>query len=596
MFAVQEFIHKIEEGNASHWVRIFLVYLLLVAVGVGYDLRAYRNFSTEEAMDAAQIARNLGQGRGFSTDYIRPLSLDLVWQKTGSPKIKENHPDLANAPLYPLALAAVLKVAPVEYEIQNTKEVPFKTYGPEIAILVFNQMLLVIVILLTFFLARNLFDSTVAWLSACLVAGTELLWRFSASGLSTILLVVLLLVLISILVRVERLVLGETPATRAQMLKWGALIGLTLGVLTLTRYSLGWLVIPLLAYAIFSYRQHRWNISVPMLTVFFLVLTPWLIRNYQASGHMFGIAGFAVIQETADYPGNTLERSLWLGARKAPGITDASGYLTKFAMGMRDAMQNEIPKFTGSWVAAFFLVSLFIPFSNPVLIRVRRLLISIFVTFLFVQVLGKTHLSSDSMTINSENLLVLLTPMVLIFGAAVFSILLEQLELPFPPFKYAIYLALTCVCSIPLFLQMLPPKSPAAAYPPYYPPVVQMFDKWIKPNELVMSDVPWAVAWYSNRKCVHLTQNPSEPFIKMNDEIQTVNAIYLTQVTLDSRMVSEVFNKRNSWSPFGLMLLTKGEVPNQFPLKKLWSDMYPDQLVLMDWDRWKLGKKISKNN
>ena len=67
----------------------------------------------------------------------------------------------------------------------------------------FNQILLVAAVVLTFFLARKLFDAGVAWLSAILMIGCELLWRFSVSGLSTMLLLVIFLGLTWCILKIE---------------------------------------------------------------------------------------------------------------------------------------------------------------------------------------------------------------------------------------------------------------------------------------------------------------------------------------------------------------------------------------------------------
>ena len=50
--------------------------------------------------------------------------------------------------------------------------------------------------MLTFLIARKIFDSTAAWLAALLVLGSDLLWKFSVSGLSTMLLLVIFLGLV----------------------------------------------------------------------------------------------------------------------------------------------------------------------------------------------------------------------------------------------------------------------------------------------------------------------------------------------------------------------------------------------------------------
>ena len=55
---------------------------MVVVFGV-YDLRCYRNMAAPEAMDAAQLARNISRGRGYTTQFIRPLSIYLTQQKSG---------------------------------------------------------------------------------------------------------------------------------------------------------------------------------------------------------------------------------------------------------------------------------------------------------------------------------------------------------------------------------------------------------------------------------------------------------------------------------------------------------------------------------
>ena len=89
--------------------------------------------------------------------------------------------DIANPPLYPVALAGLMKVLPFHYAVDLAATVPGGT-EPDFLISLFNQFLFFVIIALTFLLARRLFDSGVAWLSAALLLGTELFWRFSMSG------------------------------------------------------------------------------------------------------------------------------------------------------------------------------------------------------------------------------------------------------------------------------------------------------------------------------------------------------------------------------------------------------------------------------
>ena len=110
-----------------------------------------------------------------------------------------------------------MKVLPFDYTIPTAK--PFWSNGgrfwrfePDFLIALFNQLLFLAVIALVFFLARRLFDPGVAWLSAGLLLGTELFWRFSVSGLSTMLLMVIFLGLAWCVVLLEQ---------EARAPKWG---------------------------------------------------------------------------------------------------------------------------------------------------------------------------------------------------------------------------------------------------------------------------------------------------------------------------------------------------------------------------------------
>ena len=115
---IQELIHSLEEGDGRVWLQRFILLLLtLIALGL-YHFDGVKNFSTVEAMDLAQLGRNLSEGRGFTTQLIRPLSLHLqsprAVEQGVNPRqlITAAHPDISHPPLYPLALGVLFKVLP----------------------------------------------------------------------------------------------------------------------------------------------------------------------------------------------------------------------------------------------------------------------------------------------------------------------------------------------------------------------------------------------------------------------------------------------------------------------------------------------------
>ena len=99
----------------------------------------------------------------------------------------------------------------------------------------------------------------------------------------------------------------------------------------------------------------------------------------------------------------------------------------------------------------------------------------------------------------------------------------------------------------------------------------------------MMSDVPWAVAWYGQRQCLWLTLDAQSEFLDFNDYQKTISAIYLTPVTTDSRIFSQmVWVGDKSWGTFFLDRLIKKELPSDFPLRHQDASFLPDRLFLTD--------------
>ena len=131
MPSIQDLIHKFEE-KGSAGMRIAFMVLLTGSLMLCYNWRAYRNMGTQEAMDAAQVGRNIAEGHGFKTQFIRPFSVYLVKQhnkdrltstdtnsRPDFAQLKGMHPDLANPPVYPLVLGGLMKVLPFDYKVNT---------------------------------------------------------------------------------------------------------------------------------------------------------------------------------------------------------------------------------------------------------------------------------------------------------------------------------------------------------------------------------------------------------------------------------------------------------------------------------------------
>ena len=597
---IQMLIHKLEVGAGSRYLRIIALALGVVALALFYDVRAYRNLAAPEAMDAAQLARTISQGNGYTTLFLRPFSLYLVQNHNQSrtpftltnaasdfAQIKTAHPDLANPPVYPLLLAGLMKVLPFDYTVNFKK--PFWTnnggfwrYQPDFFIALFNQVLLLLAVVLTFFLAKNLFDSNVAWLSAILTLGCELLWRFSASGLSTMLLLIVFLGLTLLLLEIERGAREPQPRP-GRLVGLAVAVGILTGIGALTRFTFGWTIVPVALFLLlFSGQRSLWHL-LAALAAFALVLTPWVVRNEAVSGTAFGTAGYALAEGTFVFPQFQLERSIH------PELTQAmwlKPYVQKLFLNLRGILTDDLLKTGATWAGVLFFAGLFMGFRGNGARRVRYFLLTCLGVFIVAQSLGRTQLSELSPEINSENLLVLLVPLVFIFGASFFFTLLDQMVLPLRQLRYAVIGGFVTLCCLPLIFALFFSARPVV-YPPYYPPEIQQTANWMKPDELMMSDVPGAVAWYGQRQCVWLTLDWQDDFNAIDKNLKPVQALYLSPQTMDGKFVSEwMEGSERSWGGFLLGVLNDKRVPDSFPLTKAPAGFFPEKLFLTDQVRW----------
>jgi hypothetical protein len=607
----QDLIHKFELATSHRYFRFGLLLLVLLGGTVIYDSSSFRNLTTQEAMDSAQLARNIARGRGYSTQFIRPFSASLVRKRSldkyGAPapgkladlaRVRTPHPDLANAPIYPLTLAALIKVLPFHYEVDTSHpfwSVPktrfsdrdktsrqFWRYQPDFLIGLFNQLLFFGLTIVVFLLAERLFDRPVAWMSVALLLGNELLWRFSVSGLSTMLLLLIFMGLVGCLLLLDREL--REPKWRPGVLPLlAAVAGVLVGLGALTRYSFGWLIIPVLGFLILFSGPRRVPLVLIALATFALVMLPWVARNYSVSGTPFGTAGYAIFEAGGGFSENQLARSL------DPRVKVSLPTLAmKLFANLRQILQSDLPRLGGSWITAFFLVGLLVPFRNAALSRLRYFLLMSLATLTVAQALGRTQLAEDSPDVNSENLLVLLLPLLLVYGVSLFWLLLDQIPFAIIQFRYGVIGAFSVIMCLPLLLSFLPPRAIPVAYPPYYPPAIQGLAGWLKDDELTMSDIPWAMAWYGDRQCIWLTMNAQGDFFAVNDFMKPVSLLYLTPATMDSRFLSQwIRSGEQSWGSFVLESTLRKEVPPSFPLRKSQAGWLPEQLVLTDWERWR---------
>jgi hypothetical protein len=125
-------------------------------------------------------------------------------------------------------------------------------------------------------------------------------------------------------------------------------------------------------------------------------------------------------------------------------------------------------------------------------------------------------------------------------------------------------------------------------FPPYHPYIIQYVSSCLNEQELMMSDVPWAVAWYGQRQCIWLTLDAEDEFFAINDLTKPVRGLYLSPLTMDSRFATDWIKPgQKGWGQFILeWIVVRGQLPLRFPLRVAMPNLLPDQIFLSDRMRW----------
>ena len=590
---IQSILLGLEGGTYASIFKISSALFGFVLLAFWFNLRGNHTFSNREAMESAQLARHLAAWKGYTTFSIRPLTIGLLQRadpNRAQEVLKHPVPDLSIAPGYPCVLACLMKIPLFNFVADRSHR---WFYPPEILIVTFNELLFLGAVVLLFFLARRLFDSAVAWVSALVFAGSEIYWRFSLSGLSTMWLILILLSLAWCLAVMEERENREIPPSPGASLALAAVVGALVGIGGLSRYAFAWLLVPVLLF-IGIFLKRRWGkLSLLTTAAFLVIFVPWVTRNLALSHTPFGTAGFALLQNTRPYEEDRVERSLDPFAAGL-GLLGPRDLCHKFLINEGKILRNDLPRLGSNWAWSFFLCGLLLPFRDRGLRRLSYFLLCSLALMTVVQALGQTHLSVDSPDINSENLLVLLAPLVLLFGTGFFFTVLHQMAIPHPRLRGLAAGVFVVVMCAPLLLNLASPIDPLAAAP-YAPAHIQRTAAMMKPEELMMSDIPWAVAWYGERECSWLTLDDAATFEQMN-KLKPVQALYLTERTSDGPFLTQIMENQHGWGHFMLQCLPtssspQGTTPPGFPLAASCANFMPSELFLSDSARWKTAPK-----
>jgi hypothetical protein len=543
---IQKAVHTLETGKIAMWVKCALAILAIAALGV-YNLYYFRGLATAQAMDQAQIGRNIASLRGWKTNLIRPRAVGQLAVNHKNPQNMVY--DSYEAPLPPLVDAVALHAVKARWKMTSQDLI----YIGDKAIAAEAIMLFLASILVLYALARRLFDHRLALIACGLVLLCDLFWEYSLSGLPQML---MLLIFNSTLYAVVRALEAEKANGRAE--GWLAATGAGFGLLALSHALTLWILAGAFIFLAIHFRRRVWLPGIVVAAVAVLYL-PWLLRNFVLTGNLGGVAIYSIFDGVGHSEAGHMRR---LGSDLGAGLFVA--FRTKMIANFSQEIGALVNNFGWNMPALMFFPALLHRFKRPETSSVRWMVLAMWLgAMLGMSVYGVT--AEHGLAANELNLL--FVPIMICFGMAYLLVLWNRLDFKFPFARAAFVTGLYLICALPMIFS-LPAFSSARGirYPPYLPPYISILNQWMKPNEIIASDMPWAVAWYADRRSLWLPDTVAQfnEFHDFGTLGGPVNGIYLTPVSgTENKMGDIIKGDYREWARF---ILHNTDLKN-FPLR-----------------------------
>ncbi len=545
---IQTAVHALEAGELSTWIKRGTVAVGIIAIAAIY-LYQFRGLSTSQGMDQAQIGRAIARGEGWHTKVARPRAVGQL-QKNGKSVPAKIWTDTYNAPLPPLVDAVALRFVKKYWKIDPRALV----YAGDRAIAIMAMLLFVGSVAVLFLIARRLFDRRLALLTCSLVLLCDAMWQYSVSGLPQMLLLLLFNIAIYLCVRTVEADFAGGPTWI-----WLAASGAVFGLLTLTHALTIWIFFATVIFAAFFFRLRGWSAAI-MLGAWAIVYLPWLIRTFLVSGNPGGVAIYSLF--------NGIGRSEFGWMRQLNfdrGTGLLSAFRDKITAGLTSQTAHLFEYFGLSVVALTFFVALLHPFKKTETAAMRWMILAMWGG----AVLGMCLYGiNEEQGVAANQLHLIFVPLMTCYGLAYLLVQFNRLALTIPFARVGFITLLYLLCSLPMILATpwLSPPKPPVRWPPYMPPLIGVLNDWMRPEEIVASDMPWAVAWYADRRSLWLPDT-IQAMTELGDYKVLggpINGLYLTPVSgTDNKFRDIVKGEYKNWAA----VILRSQQIEQFPLR-----------------------------
>ena len=481
-------------------IRRSLFFLVLIALTLGNLFTLFRGINSPQAMDQAQIAREISRGNGFTTKMIRPAAYSQAEKAKKSTVPFTKFEDTYHSPLSPLITAAVLKVVGAadgpKWEMSEKQLI----FPLDRVIAAISVAFFLMAIGVNYLLIARVFDTKIASVCAILMLFCESFWTYALSGLPQMLMLLLFSCAIYFVYR------AIEASSEGRVAMAPALIaGVFFTLLALTHWMTVWIALGYIIFAAIAFRP-RGILAAAILLMLLVPACYVMLRNAGISGTLFGTAYLTLYNGLAGSEDEVM---------RTVNLQDNLNINGLFSKIIRVALLQTadiIPFLAGIIIAPLFFISLLHPFKRKPIATFRWAILLMWCT----TALGLSFFGVTPKGLDPNQLHLVFAPIMTAYGLAFLSILWGRLEFvsSTPQLRNTHYILIVIICSLPLLLSLPQEirngiqnrdKGGLPHWPPYYAPALNLRLKKIVPeNQVTFSDQPWAVAWYADRLSVWL--------------------------------------------------------------------------------------------
>ncbi|HEY3414266.1 MAG TPA: glycosyltransferase family 39 protein [Armatimonadota bacterium] len=504
--------HDRANANAKRVVMTLILALVLpVLIVWAVYVRQFAQITDMDAMDMAQVARNVQSGNGFVTSVIRPLATTRatgVTTAAGGLKTVRMQ-DMVHPPLFIYAEALVLA-----------------TGASDNKVFLVSALFFLLTIPVLYALSKEMFNAKVGQLTVFAYVTSLFMTNMILTTGSATMAAFMFTLLCLMILRFAQAAQpdGGVPSTRSVVVK-AALCGVVFALCYLTDYMLLLALLPVAVCVYVAGKREGKAGLVVFLLAFLVVAGPWMIRNTSVTGSpFFGLRALEIGMGTKAHPAFSLYRST-VPQTVLGLVQETSGDLGRKVVQGIQVSYGTLPVLGQPYLVAFFIVGLFYSFRRNGVNALRGMLIG---SVICVAMLGNLFMFQ-------MGTLTAFAPIMLAFAAAFFVRLLTDSKAP-----NVIVAGVNVLAGV----LMVIPLAAALAVPA--PRISSTHEaettvgRIVAPNSPIVSDRAFEMAWYAGRTSVWIP-NADKDFENL-DGLYGLKALYLSAALFPSNRTSENYD------------------------------------------------------